>query len=195
MLARDFIAQTRIELNEKGEHWNGEELFIKLQRSYTALQYDAPFFISTETMDIKSGVDSYHLAYMPIKNVSLKVNAIPYSYDDIENYYAGDDERRYTFDGDNLLIYPVPAVDGTAQIVYRHEKRLENDSCHIELPSRYQKALRLMFMSEIHEKPTRNTKERNLSVHYLKLYEAELRKLRVENAMRPRNITTNYQRI
>lgn len=196
MLAKDFITQTRIELDEKAsEHWSNEELFIKLQRSYVSLQYDIPFFLSTETVDIKKGITEYYLTYTALKNVGMSIDGTPYTYSDIENFYLSDTPRRYTFDENRMLLYPAPLEDASAVVVYRHEKRLENENCHIELPAYQHKALRLLFMSEIHEKPTRNTKERNLSLHYLKLYEAEKVKLKVEKKMRPRNITTNYQRI
>lgn len=195
MKASDFILQTRVELNEKTEFWNDEELLIKLQRSYLALQYDLPFFTAKESLVIEKDKDEYYLKYTPLKNVSLKIDGKTFNYTDADYFYIVDDESYYTFEADKLLLGFTPDKIMDAVIVYRHEKSLENANCNIETPSIYNKALRLLFMSEIHEKPTRNTKERNLNIHYLKLYDAELKNLRINKKMRPRNIQSNYQRI
>jgi len=195
MRASEVITQVRIELNEKSEFWNDEELFIKLQRSYVALQHDIPVFITKEPLAIQIGKDEYYLAYTPLKNVSLLIDGSAYAYADVESFYAIGCDRCYTFEDNRLVLGFEPVEDTTGVIVYRHEKHLDNINCEVETPSGYMKALRLLFMSEIHEKPTRNTKERNLSLHYLKLYEMELKKLRVDKAMRPKNIKSNYQRI
>jgi len=195
MKASDFILQTRVELNEKTEFWNDEELLIKLQRSYLALQYDLPFFTAKESLVIKKDKDEYYLLYTPLKSISLKIDGKVFDYADMDYFYVTEGANRYTFEGNKLILGFNPDKDMEAVIVYRHEKYLENANCNIETPSIYYKALRLMFMSEIHEKPTRNTKERNLNIHYLKLYDAELKNLRINKKMRPRNIQSNYQRI
>jgi hypothetical protein len=195
MKAIDFILQTRIELNEKTEFWSDEEMLIKLQRSYVSLQYDLPFFIAKESLAIQSGISEYYLKYTPLKNINCTIDGMVIEYRDTESFYSGDKSDCYTFNGDQLLLGFIPLKEQMVEIVYRYEKHLENGNCEIETPSIYNKALRLLFMSEIHEKPTRNTKERNLNIHYLKLYDAELRKLRVDNKMRSRNIKSNYQRI
>lgn len=195
MRASDFILQTRVELNEKTEFWNDEELLIKLQRSYLALQYDLPFFTAKESLVIEKDKDEYYLLYTPLKSIILKINAQVFDYADMDYFYVTEDTNRYTFEGNKLILGFTPSETMDATIVYRHEKYLENGNCHIETPSIYNKALRLLFMAEIHEKPTRNTKERNLNIHYLKLYDAELQNLKVNKKMRPKNIQSNYQRI
>lgn len=195
MKAADFITQTRVELNEKTEFWSDEEMLIKLQRSYVSLQYDLPFFIAKESLVIEKDKDEYYLIYAPIKNVSLKIDDDRYEYSDAEFFYITDNKKRYTFDAEKLMLGFTPDKTMNAVIIYRYDKHLSNANCEIETPAIYNKALRLLFMSEIHEKPTRNTKERNLNIHYLKLYEAELKKLRIEKKMRPKNIQSKYQRI
>lgn len=193
MKANDFILQTRADLQEKSQHWKNEELFVKLQRCYIALQFDLPFFITRESVAIKKDKSEYHLLNTPLKNVGLKINSIPYDYIDIENFYTSTKEIQYSFDGNKLLISSVPTADSTAEVAYRYQKALENGNCEIETPSIYNKALRFLFLSDIHEKPTRNTKERDLSVHYLKLYKQEVKEQVINKKSRPKNITSKYQ--
>jgi len=196
MKASDFILQTRIELNEKGgKFWSDEEMLIKLQRSYVSLQFDLPFFIAKESLVIEIGMSEYYLKYAPIKNIKCMVDEKIIEYRDNENFYLSNDSYCYTFDGDKILLGFIPKKESEIEIVYRYAKHLENGNCEIETPSIFTKALRFLFMSEIYEKPTGNTKDRSLSFDYLKLYDGELRKLRVNNKMRPRNIKSNYQRI
>lgn len=195
MKAKDFIIQTRAELNEKTEFWKNEELLIKLQRSYNALQFDLPCFISKETLAIQKDKSQYYLQNKPIKNVGLKVDGMVFDYAEIENFYISLKQRQYTFQDDTLLLSQTPLKDGNAELVYKYIRELSNENCEIEIPLIYHKALRLLFMSEIHEKPTRNTKERVLSVHYIKLYDKEIHTLKVGQKLRPKNITSNYQRI
>jgi len=195
MKASDFILQTRADLQEKSEHWSDEELLIKLQRAYVALQFDLPFFITNKTIAIQEGIDAYYLDVIPLKNVSFRVEYTLYSFTDMENFYAKPALYTYSFNENRLFVNPIPLKDYTAVLILKYQKELPNANCNIEIPTIYFKALRLLFMSEIHEKPTRNTKERVLSVHYIKLYEQEIRKLKTEQKMRSRNLTSNYQRI
>ncbi|MCX6075998.1 MAG: hypothetical protein NTW78_03835 [Campylobacterales bacterium] len=195
MKTSDFILQTRSDLQEKSEHWKDEELLIKLQRAYIALQFDLPYFITSRVIAIKEGIDAYYLDLTPLKNMALRVENIHYNFVDIENFYSNVKNKTYTFSEDKLLIHPLPTKDCSATLVLKYQKELANSNCDIEIPTVYFKALRLLFLSEIHEKPTRNTKERVLSVHYIKLYDAEKNKLKTEQKMRAKNITSNYQRI
>lgn len=194
MIAADFITQVRPDLQEKSEHWSNEELLIKLQRSYTGIQSDLPFFIVKEPLTIEKGKKEYYLQYVPLKNVSLKMGGTQkFDYVDPENFYISDKQNIYTFDNDRVLLGFTPTGDVLGDIVYKYAKSLVNMNCHIEIPIAHYEALRLLFMSKIHEKPTRNTKERNLSTHYLKLYEVELQKIKVLQKMRPKNNQTTYQ--
>jgi hypothetical protein len=195
MKVSDFILQTRSDLQEKTEHWKEEELLIKLQRAYVSLQFDLPFFITSKTIAIKKGIDAYYLDLTPLKNVSLRVENIIYNFADIENFYSNSKNHTYTFSEERVLLNPIPLKDCSATLVLKYQKELGNLNCDIEIPTVYYKALRLLFLSEIHEKPTRNTKERVLSVHYIKLYEQEIHKLKTEQKTRARNLTSNYQRI
>lgn len=195
MKATDFILQTRIDLQEKSEHWRDEELLLKLQRAYVSLQFDLPYFIARESVAITEGVQSYYLGFTPLKNVTLSVDGQVLEFTTLENFYVRNSEAHYTFDNNMLILgfVPTKAMDGV--VVYKHAKELANVNCEIEIPITHYKALRLLFLSEIHEKPTRNSKERVLSLHYLKLYEQEMMRLKVLQPMRAKNITSNYQRI
>lgn len=194
MIAADFITQVRPDLQEKSEHWSNEELLIKLQRSYIGIQSDLPFFITKETLAIESGKSEYYLEYVPLKNVSFKMGeSRKLDYVDSENFYISDKQNIYTFDHDKVLLKSTTMDSISGDIVYKYAKELTNMNCHIEIPIAHYEALRLLFMSKIHEKPTRNTKERNLSTHYLNLYSAEIQKIKIGQRMRPKNNQTTYQ--
>lgn len=195
MRATDFILQTRSDLQEKSEHWRDEELLLKLQRAYVSLQFDLPCFIARESVAITEGTQSYYLGFTPLKNVTFSVDERVLEFTTLENFYVRSSEAHYTFDNNMLLLgfVPTKAMDGV--VVYRYAKELTNENCEIEIPIIHHKALRLLFLSEIHEKPTRNSKERVLSSHYLKLYEQEMMRLKVLQPIRAKNITSNYQRI
>ena len=195
MIAKEFIDQTRIELDEKGskKHWNDNELFIKLQRAYVSLQFDLPYFMCSEELQIQEGKDSYDLKFVALKNIEFSIDKTPIEYSDIENIYLYKDVSRYSFDEDRLLLNFIPQKNGVGTIRYRYEKTLETMNCVIDIPQNYRRALRLLFMSEIHEKPILNTKERNLSSHYLGLYEKEIFKLGKLKKIRSKNLVSQYQ--
>jgi len=195
MRASDFILQARDDLQEKSEHWSEEGMLIKLQRAYIALQFDLPYFIVNQTLDIKEGKSEYYLTSTPLKNVMLKIAGEKFNYLDIENFYITSKKNQYTFNEDMLIINSIPVKDSAEKIVYKYQKVIETLNCEVELPVLYHKALRLLLMSEIHEKPLGNTKLRNLNTHYLKLYALEIKKLKTEQNTRPRNITSNYQKV
>lgn len=194
MIAADFITQVRPDLQEKSEHWSNEELLLKLQRSYIGIQSDLPFFITKETLAIEKGISEYYLQYVPLKNVSFKIGGTrKLDYVDSENFYISDKQNIYTFDHDKVQLKFTPIDSMSGDMVYKYGKELANANCHIEIPIAHYEALRLLFMSKIHEKPTRNTKERNLSTHYLKLYENEIQKIKIAQKMIPKNNKTTYQ--
>jgi hypothetical protein len=195
MKASDFILQTRADLQEKSEHWKDEELLMKLQRSYVSLQFDLPYFITSETIAITEGKSEYYLLNEPLKNVSFSIDSTAFNFSTIDNFYISLKDKQYTFNTNRVIINHIPIKNSIGIIVYKFNKKLVTTNCEVELPAIYLKALRLLFMSDIHEKPTRNTKERNLSVHYIKLYEQEIRKLKIDQKLRPTNLTSNYQRI
>jgi len=196
MKAKDFLDQSRIELQEKSIHWSEPELLIKLQRSYNSLQFDLPFFMATKTLDIKKGISEYNLDDIVLKNIILRVDNQAYNYVEFEQFFIRVDEKQYTFNDKLLIINPTPNSNTTATFAYRYLKEIENINCHIELPLVYNEALRYLFMSKVHEKPTRNTKDRNLNKHYLALYQQELRELQTtKKKIRRKKITSNYQRV
>lgn len=194
MIATDFITQVRPDLQEKSEHWSNEELLIKLQRSYIGIQSDLPFFITKETLAIEKGKSEYYLEYVPLKNVSFKIGGTrKIDYVDSENFYISDKQNLYTFDNDMVLLKFTPTDSMFGDIIYKYAKHLTNFNCHIEIPIAHHEALRLLLMSKIHEKPVRNTKERNLSTHYLNLYRGEIQKIKIAQKMIPKNNKTTYQ--
>jgi hypothetical protein len=193
MRARDFIIQIRDELQEKSEHWKEEALLVKLQRAYVRLQHDLPYFIHSETLSIEEGKQIYRLEYKPLKNVALKVDGIEVPYSEHDYFYANRPSKSYTFVEKEAMIGFVPTKACSAEIVYKFSKRIETPNCVIELPEERHDALRAIFKSMIFEKPKLNSKERNLSAYYLKLYDRELALLKMNKPMRPKNVGTRYK--
>ncbi len=195
MLVSDFILQTRAELQEKREFWKDPELLIKLQRAYVSLQFDMPYFMTSENIVIQEGKDMCYLKHKPLRGVLLRIQSQNYDFVDDENLYLETTKKVYSFVNTELLLPSVVRKKTKGFIRYKYEKTLKTDKCEIEIPLNWYKALRLLFMSEIHEKPTRNTKERNLSDYYLKRYSQEITRLRHHKTARAKNITANFQRI
>jgi len=195
MIVSDFILQTRAELQEKAEFWKNAELLIKLRRAYISLQFDLPYFMTSEKVIIKEGKDRCYLEQKAIKDISLEIGGDAFEYSDDENLYKYPDKKLYCFENRELLFANTATRELKGTIRYKYEKEIKSFGCEIEIPLSWYKALRLLFMSEIHEKPTRNSKERNLSEYYLKKYENEVFKLKHGKKARPKNITVNYQKV
>ena len=196
ILTRDFILQVKSDLQEKSEHWTVDDLLIKLQRAYISLQSDLPYFMGIEMIPIEKGKVEYRLDKIFLKHVSFVIDGAAYDYDDIENIYTSTiSQNIYSYHNGNIFLNKLPQKDLSAKIAYKYEKKLKNANCYIEIPSNWHEALRLLFMSKIQEKPTRNTKERNLSKHYLDLYRAEINDLRKTKKAITKNVTSKYQRV
>jgi len=194
MKAIDFIIQARADLQEKTEQWNELELLVKLQRSYISLQVDLPYFITKESLDIEEGKEEYYLNFRPVKNISFFVGSIKFTYVGYENFYVSQPKDSYLFNED-VMQMSIPSKNDKAEIVYKYQKELKTLNCEIELPTSYYKALRYLLMSEVHEKPTRNTKDRNLNTYYLKLYDKEVFKLKAKNHLKVISVKSKYQRV
>lgn len=194
MKASDLITHVKAELNEKREGWTAEDLLVKLQRSYVTLQNDLPFFIAKETLAIIKDKTDYTLLHIPLKNVSFKMDTLEFEYQTLENFYQDGSNRNYSFDGAKLIL-TAPDKALSSEVIYRYGKVLVDATSEIELPATYDRALRLLLLSDIHEKPIMSVDYRDMSIHYIKLYEAEIRKLKTSMQLRPRNIKSNYQRI
>jgi len=194
MKAIDFINQARADLQEKSEQWNDLEMLVKLQRSYVSLQVDLPCFITKQTLEITEGKDEYYLDFIAVKNVSLFVENAKFKYVGEEYFYSNRLTNSYMFTQD-IVKLSMPKKSASAEIVYKYQKELHTLNCEIELPVEYHKALRYLLMSEVHEKPTRNTKDRNLNTHYLKLYDKELFKIKSKNSLRVTSTTSKYQKV
>jgi len=194
MLVKDFITKTRDDLQEKSEQWSEPSLLLKLQESYIDLQFDLPYFIANETIAIKKGISSYHIQKHFLKDILFKVSNLPYNYTDMENLFTKNNSTNlYSYQAGEIITNVEYSKDTTAQLIYKYQKDIKNENCFIEIPTNWHKCLRFLFMSKIHEKPTRNTKERDLSKHYLNLYNIEVIKLKSQQKARAKNIQTKYQ--
>jgi hypothetical protein len=195
MLANDYILEVKDDLQEKSEHWGIESLFLKLQRAYISLQFDLPFFISKEEILIQEGKSEFYIEHHFLKNIDLKIDDTTYKYLDMEQLIVDDsDNSFYGYATNRKIILNTPLIkDATAKIAYRFERKLDNANCYLELPNEYYEALRCNFLSKIYEKPVRNTKERDLSKHYLNLYNIELGKLKVQKKALPKFTKSKYQ--
>ncbi|MDQ7044727.1 MAG: hypothetical protein Q9M40_07060 [Sulfurimonas sp.] len=195
MKASDFILHTKADLQDKSSQWSDELLLVKLQGAYVSMQFDLPYFITRENIAITEGNDTYRLRFKMLKNVSLKINETPVPFIEIESFYTQAQAFGYAVNEYELLFNEIPKAIADAKITYRYEKTLENANCEIELPSEYHEALRLLLKARIYEKPTLNSKQRNLSTYYLNLYAIEIKKLKLNKSIRQKNIHSKYQRI
>ena len=196
MLVKDFIAKTRDDLQEKSQQWSDPSLLLKLQESYIDLQFDLPYFIANEKIAIKKGISTYHINSIFLKDISFKISNSTYRYTDMENLFTNNDGTNlYSYQAGEIITSVEQLKDVEAKLIYKYQKEIKNANCYIEIPPNWHKCLRFLFMSKIHEKPTRNTKERDLSVHYLKLYNTEVDKLKSQPKARAKNIQTKYIKI
>lgn len=194
MIARDFIEEVRVQLQEKSTFWKPRELFLKLVRAYNLLQFDMPFFTCKENLEAKRNDDYVYLTHEALENVSLHVNGILYRYAHYNHLYHKQ-KNRYTFENDKVIFACCFDEDVSVEVHYKYAKRLENENCALELPAHYLEALRVLFLSFIHEKPRLNSKERNLSAYYKKEYALVLNNISRSVNLAPKNIKSIYQRI
>jgi len=197
MLAKDFILESSLELQERTTNnkkfWNDKELFLKLNRAYKELQKDLPCFISNENLELKKGINLYHLKYKALKGISLEVDNIKYKLENLK-YVYNTRENIYSISNKELYIGKIPSHKAKANIVYYYFKSLTNENDYLTLPLEYMEALRLLFLSFVFEKATRDSNKRDLNIHYIKLYEQkkeEIKRYRKDI----KSINTNYQRI
>jgi|GEM_PF-2006221 len=214
MLAKDFILESSLELQERATNnkkfYSDEELFLKLNKAYKEIQKDLPCFIFNETIDIKQGINLYHLKHKALKGISLFVNNIKYKLENVKYTYmsilpsAGNTkEHIYSVVNKELYISKVPSEKANSQgernkakanITYYYYKSLTNENDYLTLPLEYLEALRLLFLSFVFEKATRDSKERDLCVHYLKRYEQKKEEIK-RYKKDIKSINTTYQRI
>ena len=183
-------------MQEKSEHWTKESLFLKLQDAYIDLQFDLPYFVTIEEVVIQEGKSETYLANKFLKDISLVIDGISWEYTEIDNLFiSAGCQNVYSYHSGVLMLNKVLFKETTAKIVYKYEKSLKNDKCYIETPSNWKKALEYLLKAYVYEKPTRNTKERDVNKHYLNLYAREVQKLKLQQKARPKNLTSKYQTI
>jgi hypothetical protein len=194
MIVSDFVLQVKDDLQEKSTHWTVESLLLKLQDAYIDLQFDLPYFMAMEDIAIEQGKSEYYLKNVFLKNISFVIGGVTYEYTDMDNLFMSTmSQKVYSHHNGKIMLNQLPQKDMEAKIAYKYQKTLKNKNCHIETPANWKKALEYLFKAYIYEKPTRNTKERDLNKHYLSLYKAEVRKLKEQQKAREKNITSKYQ--
>jgi hypothetical protein len=191
----DFILETKHQLQEKSnDFWSKEEIFFQLQRAYIDIQTDMPYFVHNQAIVFDNTL-SFCLEHMPLKGLKLSIGSIEYEYCDIDNMYVDTNcTYKYSFMNKELVINTVfNEINGF--FAFKYIKELENENYYIELPLSWFTALRYLLFAYLHEKPTRNSKERNLSSYYYKMYQNALIKLKQTKQSIPKNIKSNYVRI
>lgn len=195
MVVSDFILQTRDDLQEKKEQWSDESLLLKLKRAYVDMQFDLPFFIATQKLDIKKEQTEYYIENTFLKDISMQIEGRRYRYTDMENLYTSENPHTYSYHAGALHLAKEPVIDGEGKVAYKYEKNIKTDKCHIEIPANYMKALEYIFKAYIYEKPKGNSKERNLNKHYLALYQGKIKELSNRQKARAKNVQYQYQLI
>lgn len=197
MIAKDFILEGSLELQEKSpdnKFWKDEELFLKLARAYRTIQSDIPCFTSNEKFEVKEGIELYYTKHKAIKGISLFINNYKYANQEKRYLFTNEiNEKIFSIENREILINPIPKDDDTGQVVYYYLKELENENDYITTPIEYEEALRLLYLSYIFEKPPRDFKDRDLSIHYLKRY--EIKRDEIKKRRNTKSINSNYQRI
>lgn len=191
MTGEEFIDAKRAELGEKSEHWGGEELFSKLQSAYIEMQVDVPFAVATESIAITKGTRNYTITHTPIKHISFKIGDVDVPCVSVEMLYTCN-FNAYAFDGDGFILSFDTDIDGV--LVYRYSKKIIDKNDPIDLPITHINALTMLWKSKVYEKPKLNSKERDMSIHYMKLYDAAARKIRFSNN-KPTVAYSTYKRI
>lgn len=193
MKASDFIFQVKDDLQEKSPHWSMESLLLKLQRAYIDIQSDLPYFVTTEEVAIKEGQSEYYLKEYFLKDVSFCIGADRWKYVKIDDLFISSvSQKVYTYHQNTIMLNQTPKKDATAKIVYRYRRAIKSMNCYIEIPEDYHTALAHLLKAYIYEKPTRNTKERDLNKHYLNLYAIKKNDIK-NNKPRSKNITSKFQ--
>jgi len=196
MIVSDFILQVKEELQEKSEQWSKKSLFIKLKNAYSIIQTDLPYFFTQEKIDILENKTKYFIQNVFLKEVLFTVDAKEYKFAELENLFKNTSNLLlYSYYDGAIILNTPPKKEGMGELIYKYRKSLETENCTIALPENYMNALSFIFKHKIHEKPTRNTKDRDLSKYYLTLYNAEVAKIKREQKIAPRNLTSNYQMI
>jgi hypothetical protein len=195
MIVSDFLKILKVDFQEKNadkEFWDNPQLLIKIIRAYNKIQNDVPYFISRENLFIKEDITQYHLKHKALEDNSLKIEKSFYKFCESEDFYLYEGQAFYTLEKEILTLTKTPIKDSTARISYKYAKEIKSENCEIELPSKYNEALRTLTLSYIYEKSKGNSKERDLSVHYLKRYQSE--KLILKRSKKyTKNITSNFQ--
>lgn len=195
MTANDFIKSISFELGDHAKKfWDETELFIKLQKAYRELQKELPCFISNEEIDIKEGIDFYHLKFIAIKDISFYINLVKYEFEDIKFMNDRYKENLYALFNKELHINKALLKNEKAKVKYFYLKELENENDFITTPIEYEEALRLLTLSYLFEKAPKDSTKRDLSIHYLKRYSERLEVLK-KNKRTKKRIQSNYQRI
>ncbi len=197
MTAKDFISILTIDLQESNPNekfWDDPQLLIKLQRAYKKVQEDIPYFISKENLVIEEGITRYYLKHKAIETVSLEAGITFFIYCEEDRLFQYKGLNYYTLDRNKLYLAKELNKDEEVVISYKYAKTIETINDEVELPARYDEALRLLTLSYIHEKSKGNSKERDLSVHYLKRYNSEVLNIK-RKRKRVKNIRSNYQKV
>lgn len=199
MVAADFLEEQKPVLDEEGglKRYNELELFTYLKRAYTVLQKDRPIFFSRKEIFTIKDENTYSFKDEIIDIDYLNVEDIPYEKVDVSKFHEKCFSQCsgffYSVDMNKIYIYPTPKSDGLKiSLSYSRIKELKNLDSDLLLNLAFEEALRLMFLSKALEKvPDRDNK--NISMHYLKLYKQEISEAKRASKKRHRNIRSNFQ--
>ncbi len=198
MVAADFIDENLELLTSKGANIeaNELELFMYLQASYKIIQKDAPQFIKEVSFPTKENTKQYHVNSEIIDAISLRIIGESISKTSIDKLYEIDDTNNTYFavNHNDIFFNNEMAANKEIKFVFYQMKFLKSLDSDIELPSLFDEALRLLFLSRVLEKtPSRN--DRNLSIHYYKKYHAEILSVLKNSRQKYSNLSSNYQKI
>jgi len=182
--------------------FKNEDLLTYLRRAYLDLQTVYPLFKERKEIAIEEDGFEYPLDEEVIDIVSLSLNKQNYlklRNDKFFELYSSEKCNMYSFCIENNNIYTYPEFKQNDKIVifYKYAKDIATVEDEIYLPLLASEALRFAFLNKYFEENPKREKDSyvDLDLHYLKLFNLEIEKLKKHLKIRHKNIRTNYNKI
>lgn len=204
VVANDFINECLpiIKKQTGNSTYKNEDLFVYLRRAYLELQKEYPLFKERKEITTVSKGFEYQLDEEVIDIVSLCLNDTSYTKlrnDKFFELYSSEKCNNNTFclDMNNIYLYPQTKENETIEIFYIHAKNISELESEISIPLLVSEALRFAFLNKYFEENPKRSKDEyvDLEIHYLKLFNAEIAKIKSKLKIRHKNVRTKYNKV
>lgn len=197
MVAIDFLDEQKILLEgaNQGVRYTDEELFVYLSNAYVLLQRDLPQFWETKSFETTEQTNTYYIDAEVIDGINLKIDGKELVKSSVDLFGKDSCESGYLLHANEITIKPTPTKDGhIVDFSFWKTKKLLSADSDIELSPSSIEPLRLLFLSRVFEKMPK-VNDRDLSVHYLKRYQAEIAQEKRKTKQRHKFVTTKYKKV